>query len=170
MKCGSGRRQRRRLLDALAYRMRREDDVSIMVSGRSDFGERKTRGEVREVEVSNKHPANFFGHHEKAPVGRGGAIVVLSSTQVRVHSYGYAFRGVFWYAFLVWVDTGICLACTHLLALREVCKPLVPSAVRRTSDTVPSSLYSHSQRSCEPQQRRGGGGDASSRQDTRQDR
>ena len=41
--------------------------------------------------------------------------------------------------------------------------------VRRISDAVPSSLHSHSQRSCRPQPR-GGGGDATSRQDTRQDR
>ena len=41
-------------------------------------------------------------------------------------------------------------------------------AVRRTSDAVPSSLYRHSQRSCRPQPRRGGG-DATSRQVTRQD-
>ena len=41
--------------------------------------------------------------------------------------------------------------------------------VRRTSDAAPSSLYSHSQRSSRPQPR-GGGGDATSRQDTRQDR
>ena len=41
--------------------------------------------------------------------------------------------------------------------------------VRRISDAVPSSsLYSHSQRSCRPQPR-GGGGDATSRKDTRQD-
>ena len=42
------------------------------------------------------------------------------------------------------------------------------SAVRSISEVVPSSLYSHSQRSCLPQPR-GGGGDATSRQDTRQD-
>ena len=42
-------------------------------------------------------------------------------------------------------------------------------AVRRASDAVPSSLYSHSQRRCRPQPR-GGGRDATSRQDTRQDR
>ena len=75
----SGPGQRRRPLDALAHRMRHEDDVSIMVSGRSDFGERKTRGEVRGVEVSNKQQTNFCGHHGKAPVGRGGSdrVVVI---------------------------------------------------------------------------------------------
>ena len=40
--------------------------------------------------------------------------------------------------------------------------------VRRFSDAVPSSLYSHNQRSCRPQPR--GNGDATSRKDTRQDR
>ena len=52
--------------------MRHEDDVSIMVSGRPDFGERKTRGEVRRVDVSNRQQTTYSGHHEKAPVGRGG--------------------------------------------------------------------------------------------------
>ena len=41
--------------------------------------------------------------------------------------------------------------------------------VRRISDAVPSSLCRHSQRSCRPQPR-GGGGDATSRKDTRHDR
>ena len=41
--------------------------------------------------------------------------------------------------------------------------------VRRISGAVPSSLYRHSQRSCQPQPREGGG-DATSRKDTRQDR
>ena len=39
-----------------------------------------TRSEVRRVEVSNRQQTNYFGIHEKAPVGRGGgdrAIVVL---------------------------------------------------------------------------------------------
>ena len=54
------------------HRMRHEDDVSIMVSGSPDFGERRTRGEVRRVEVSNRQQTDYSGHHEKAPVGRGG--------------------------------------------------------------------------------------------------
>ena len=41
--------------------------------------------------------------------------------------------------------------------------------LRRTSDAVPCSLYSHSQRSCRPQPR-GSDGDAAPRKDTRQDR
>ena len=52
--------------------MRHEDDVSIMVSGSPDFGERKTRGEVRRVEVSNRQQTtNHSVHHVKASVGRG---------------------------------------------------------------------------------------------------
>ena len=35
-----------------------EGDVSIMVSGSADFGERTTRSEVRRVEVSNKQQTN----------------------------------------------------------------------------------------------------------------
>ena len=79
-------RWRRRLVDALAHRMRHEDDVSIMVSGRPDFGERKTRGEVRRVEVSNRQQTNYSGHHEKAPVGQGGgdrAVVVQGPGRAR---------------------------------------------------------------------------------------
>ena len=41
--------------------------------------------------------------------------------------------------------------------------------LRRTSDAVPCSLYSHSQRSCRPQPR-GSDGDAAPRKDIRQDR
>ena len=41
--------------------------------------------------------------------------------------------------------------------------------LRRTSDAVPCSLYSHSLRSCRPQPR-GSDGDVTPRQDTRQDR
>ena len=41
------RRWRRRPAHALAHRMRYEDDVSVMVSGRPDFGERKTRSELK---------------------------------------------------------------------------------------------------------------------------
>ena len=73
------RRWRRRPVDALSHRMRHVDDVSIMVSDCPDFGERKTRGEVRRVEVSNRQQTTYSGHHENAPVGRGGgdrAVVV----------------------------------------------------------------------------------------------
>ena len=81
-----GRRRRRRHVDALAHRMRHEGDISIMVSGRPDFGERKTRGEVRRVEVSNRQQTNQSDHHEKAPVGRGGGdrvVVVQGSGRAR---------------------------------------------------------------------------------------
>ena len=57
-----------------------------MVTGRPDFGERKTRGEVRRVEVSDRQQTNFSGHHEKAPVGRGGgdrAVVVQGQGRTR---------------------------------------------------------------------------------------
>ena len=67
--------------------MRYEDDVSIMISGRPDFGERKTRSEVRRVEVSDKQQTtNYSGNHEKAPVGRGGsdrAVVVQRQGRTR---------------------------------------------------------------------------------------
>ena len=65
---------------------RHEDDVSIMVSGSPDFGERKTRGEVRRVEVSNRQQTNYSGHHEKAPFGRGGgdrAVIVQGQGRTR---------------------------------------------------------------------------------------
>ena len=65
-------RWRRRLVHAVAHRMRFEDDVSIMVYGRPDPSERKTRSDVRRVEVSNQQQTtNYNDHHEKASVGRG---------------------------------------------------------------------------------------------------
>ena len=51
------------------HRVLNESDVSIMVPGSPDFGERTTRSEVRSVEVSNRQQTNFFGNHEKAQVG-----------------------------------------------------------------------------------------------------
>ena len=76
----------RRRVDALARRMLREGDVSIMVSGSPGFGERTTRSEVRRVGVSNRQQTNYFGSHEKAPVGRGGgdrALVVQGQGRTR---------------------------------------------------------------------------------------
>ena len=109
------------------------------------------------------------------------SVVVLSSVQVRVRSYGYAFRGVVWYAFLVWVDTGIRLACTHLLVLLEVCKrPWSLHGSRGTTAgtaayCTPYNRYCpffpvQSQPTELPATTEEGGGDATSRLDTRQDR
>ena len=75
---------RRRPVEALAHRVRHEDDVSIMVSEGRDFGERKIRGEVRRVDVSNRQQTNYYGH--QAPVGRGGgdrAVVVQGPGRTR---------------------------------------------------------------------------------------
>ena len=54
------RRWRRQPVDALARRMLHEGDVSIMVSGRPDFGARTSRS-----------TASYLGTREKAPVGKG---------------------------------------------------------------------------------------------------
>ena len=80
------RRWRRRPVDALARRTLREGDVSIMVSGSPEFGERTTRSEVRREEASTKQQTNYFGNHENAPVGRGGgdrAVVVEGQGRTR---------------------------------------------------------------------------------------
>ena len=77
-------RWRRRLVHAVAHRMRYEDDVSIMVYGRPDPSEIKTRSEVRRVEVSNQpQTTNYYDHHEKASGGRG-----CSDRAVVVHGQG----------------------------------------------------------------------------------
>ena len=71
---------------ALAHRMLHEGDVSIIVSDNPDFGERTTRSEVRRAEVSNRQQTNYFGNHEKAPVGRDGgdrAVVVQGQGRTR---------------------------------------------------------------------------------------
>ena len=86
-------RWRRRLVHAVAHRMRYEDDVSIMVYGRPDPGERKTRSEVRRVEVSNQQQTtNYYDHHERASVGRvcsDRAVVVQGQGRTRDSGTGH---------------------------------------------------------------------------------
>ena len=63
----AGRSQRRRPLDALAYRMRHEDDVSIMVSGRE-----RLQARCEELKFQTGNRATTLATMKRHQLVRGG--------------------------------------------------------------------------------------------------